>query len=136
MLLASRTFILEVPSYSSTRSLVRYFEFRKQDKAVDKTLLIVGQDATETFYSLHRHEVLDKPQYQRLVIGTIKDEKPQIFSRIPGALSTVPYAEPTWLTAGYYSPYFKEVSETRPISTLQLTFRSDPEPQTPTKGYA
>lgn len=72
----------------------------------------MGQDATEIFYGLHRHEVLDKPQYQRLVIGTIKDEKPQIFSRITGGLSTVPYAEPTWLTDGYYSPYYKEVSLT------------------------
>lgn len=25
-----------------------------------------------------------------------------------GALSEVPYAEPTWLTKGYHSPYYKE----------------------------
>ena len=28
---------------------------------------------------------------------------------MPGKLSKVPYAEPTWLTEGYHSPYFKEV---------------------------
>lgn len=71
----------------------------------------MGQDATETFYGLHRHEVLEKPQFIRLVVGTIKDEKPQIVGRVPGALSKVPYAEPTWLSEGYHSPYFTEVSQ-------------------------
>lgn len=28
---------------------------------------------------------------------------------MPGDISQVPYAEPTWLNDGYYSPYFKEV---------------------------
>ncbi|EAU85507.1 acyl-CoA dehydrogenase [Coprinopsis cinerea okayama7 len=69
---------------------------------------IAGQDATEAFYSLHRHEVLEKPQYQRLVIGTIEGEKSKIHGRIPGELSKVPYAEPTWLSAGYHSPYYSE----------------------------
>lgn len=72
----------------------------------------VGQDATEAFYGLHRHEVLERPQYARLQIGTIKDEKATIVSKVPGELSQVPYAEPTWLTQGYHSPYFKEVSAT------------------------
>lgn len=27
---------------------------------------------------------------------------------LPGAISKVPYGEPTWLTKGYRSPYFKE----------------------------
>jgi cytochrome b involved in lipid metabolism len=36
---------------------------------------IVGQDATEAFFSLHRHEVLERPQYQRLQIGTVQGEK-------------------------------------------------------------
>ncbi|KDQ16196.1 hypothetical protein BOTBODRAFT_30921 [Botryobasidium botryosum FD-172 SS1] len=69
---------------------------------------VAGQDATEHFYSLHRHEVLLKPGYARLQIGTITGEKPQINVNTVGALSKVPYAEPTWLTEGYYSPYFKE----------------------------
>ncbi|KAG8840039.1 hypothetical protein FRB91_006602, partial [Serendipita sp. 411] len=69
---------------------------------------VAGQDATKIFYSLHRHEVLTKPGYMRLQIGTLKDEQPTILALQPGALSSVPYAEPTWLTAGYFSPYFNE----------------------------
>ena len=54
--------------------------------------------------------MLEKPQYQRLVVGTIVDEKPVLHGRVSGALSTIPYGEPTWLTQGYYSPYYKEAS--------------------------
>ncbi|KAG6857227.1 hypothetical protein H0H87_007646 [Tephrocybe sp. NHM501043] len=69
---------------------------------------IAGQDATETFFSLHRYEVLQRPQFARLQIGTVLGEKQVIFPRGPGALSKVPYAEPTWLTEGYHSPYYKD----------------------------
>ncbi|RPD61123.1 acyl-CoA dehydrogenase NM domain-like protein [Lentinus tigrinus ALCF2SS1-7] len=69
---------------------------------------IAGQDATEAFYGLHRHEVLLKPQYQRLQIGVLKDEKSVIYSAIPGQLSSVPYAEPLGLTPGYHSPYYTD----------------------------
>jgi hypothetical protein len=72
-------------------------------------LPIAGKDATEAFFSLHRYEVLEKPQYQRLQIGVINGEKSVIHARIPGELSKVPYAEPTWLTEGYHSPYYSEV---------------------------
>ncbi len=68
-----------------------------------------GQDATEAFYGLHRHEVILKPQYQRLQIGVLKDEKSVIYSSIPGELSKVPYAEPLGLTPGYHSPYYNDV---------------------------
>lgn len=68
-----------------------------------------GQDATEAFYGLHRHEVLDKPQYKRLQIGVIADEKSVIHGKVVGELSKVPYAEPTWLSKGYHSPYYSEV---------------------------
>lgn len=71
---------------------------------------IAGQDATEAFYGLHRHEIVEKPQYARLQIGTVKDENPVICGRIEGALSDVPYAEPTWLSKGFKSPYYKDVS--------------------------
>ncbi|KAH8831752.1 acyl-CoA dehydrogenase [Flagelloscypha sp. PMI_526] len=74
---------------------------------------VAGQDATEAFYSLHRHEVLERPQYQRLQIGTIDGETPQIIGRVPGALSTVPYGEPTWLSQGYFSPYYTEAPNHR-----------------------
>ncbi|OJA14126.1 hypothetical protein AZE42_05033 [Rhizopogon vesiculosus] len=69
---------------------------------------IAGQDATEAFYGLHRHEVLLRPQYARLQLGSIEGEGSVIYSREQGKLSDVPYAEPTWLSAGYYSAYFKE----------------------------
>lgn len=68
-----------------------------------------GQDVTEQFYALHRHEVLQRPQYARLQVGTIQGEQPLIASRVTGELSSVPYAEPTWLSQGYHSPYYKEV---------------------------
>ena len=70
-----------------------------------------GQDATEAFFSLHRYEILEKPQYQRLQIGFIDGEKSVIHGRIAGELSRVPYAEPTWLSPGYYSPYYSEVKD-------------------------
>ncbi|KAF8273260.1 acyl-CoA dehydrogenase NM domain-like protein [Lactarius quietus] len=68
---------------------------------------IAGQDATEAFYSLHRHEVLERPQYQRLQIGYIDGETPSVGGGV-GQISKVPYAEPTWLVEGYHSPYYKE----------------------------
>jgi hypothetical protein len=71
---------------------------------------IAGQDATEAFYGLHRHDVITKPQYARLQIGAIASEKSVIHSKISGELSKVPYAEPTWLSEGYYSPYYKDVN--------------------------
>jgi predicted heme/steroid binding protein len=67
---------------------------------------VAGQDATEAFYGLHKHEILERPQYRRLQIGTIKDETPLIVSNTAGEISHVPYAEPTWLTDGFYSPYY------------------------------
>lgn len=72
-------------------------------------LQTAGQDATEAFYGLHRHEVLLKPQYKRLQIGVIQGEKSVIHGGIPGELSQVPYAEPLGITEGYHSPYYTEV---------------------------
>ncbi|KAF8962776.1 acyl-CoA dehydrogenase [Flammula alnicola] len=69
---------------------------------------IAGKDATEAFYGLHRHEVILKPQYARLQIGVIEGEKSVIYGRVVGELSKVPYAEPTWLSEGYHSPYYTE----------------------------
>ncbi|KIW72249.1 hypothetical protein PV04_00457 [Phialophora macrospora] len=67
---------------------------------------IAGQDATTAFYNLHRHEVLQK--YANLCIGTIEGEKPEVIDRQPGDLSTVPYAEPVWLTPQFKSPYYND----------------------------
>ena len=70
---------------------------------------IAGQDVTEAFYSLHRHEILQKSQFKRLQIGTIQGEEPVIVSQARGQLSAIPYAEATWQTQGYFSPYYNEV---------------------------
>lgn len=67
-----------------------------------------GKDATQAFFGLHRHEVLLKPQYARLQIGKIQGQEECIKPLAPGELSQVPYAEPTWLTKGYHSPYYSD----------------------------
>ena len=68
-----------------------------------------GQDATEAFFGLHRHEVLERPQYKRLQIAVIDNEEPQLIGRVKGEINKVPYAEPSWLVEGFHSPYYKEV---------------------------
>ena len=67
---------------------------------------VAGQDATQAFYNLHRHEVLQK--YTDLCIGTIEGEKPEVIDQGPGDLSQVPYGEPLWLTPAFKSPYYKD----------------------------
>lgn len=89
---------------------VRYTHQGRLDTRVTNAVRTAGQDATEAFYGLHKHEVIIKPQYARLQIGFIEGEQPTIRARDVGELSTVPYAEPTWLTPGCYSPYFTDVS--------------------------
>ncbi|KAF8211642.1 acyl-CoA dehydrogenase/oxidase [Mycena galopus ATCC 62051] len=69
---------------------------------------VAGKDATQVFFGLHRLEVLQRPQYARLQIGTIQGEKPMIKPLGPGEVSKVPYAEPTWLASGFKSPYYTE----------------------------
>ncbi|KAB5592021.1 Long-chain specific acyl-CoA dehydrogenase [Ceratobasidium theobromae] len=69
---------------------------------------VAGKDATEAFFSLHRQEVLSKPQYARLQIGTIQGESKQIKPLAPGEISKVPYAEPSWLTPGFHSAYYTD----------------------------
>ncbi|BEI91269.1 uncharacterized protein CcaverHIS019_0400890 [Cutaneotrichosporon cavernicola] len=69
---------------------------------------VAGKDATTVFFGLHRHEVLTKPQYRRLIVGQIEGEKEKIRTPQPGDLSRVPYGEPTWLNPAYHTPYFNE----------------------------
>ncbi|BGP14303.1 hypothetical protein JCM10213_009164 [Rhodosporidiobolus nylandii] len=69
-------------------------------------LQVAGKDATEAFFGMHRAEVLNK--YGRYIIGTVENEKPRIILNTPGTLSPVPYAEPTWLSEGYKSPYYSD----------------------------
>jgi len=67
---------------------------------------VAGQDATQAFYNLHRHEVLVK--YADLCIGTLQGEKSEVIEPHPGDLSQVPYAEPLWLTPAFKSPYYND----------------------------
>ena len=67
---------------------------------------VAGQDATQAFYNLHRHEVLQK--YPDLCIGSIEGEKPEVIEVRAGDLSQVPYGEPLWLTPAFKSPYYNE----------------------------
>lgn len=67
---------------------------------------VAGQDATEAFYNLHRHEVLQ--QYSELCIGTLEGEQPEVIDSKPGDLSKVPYAEPLWLSPPFQTPYYRE----------------------------
>ncbi|KAI0699820.1 acyl-CoA dehydrogenase NM domain-like protein [Cytidiella melzeri] len=69
---------------------------------------IAGQDATQAFFGLHRHEVLLRPQYARLQIGTIEGQEEAVRPLAADEISQVPYAEPMWLSTGYHSPYFNE----------------------------
>ena len=72
---------------------------------------VAGQDATEAFFGLHLYEVLQRPQYKRLQVGTIEGEEPQLHGRIDGEVSKVPYAEPSWLVEAYNSPFYKKVRD-------------------------
>ncbi|KIY72393.1 acyl-CoA dehydrogenase NM domain-like protein [Cylindrobasidium torrendii FP15055 ss-10] len=69
---------------------------------------VAGQDATEAFFSLHLQEVLQRPQYKRLQIGTVAGDEQLVRYRVPGDMSNTPYGEPTWLTPAFKSPYYSE----------------------------
>jgi len=72
------------------------------------TEAIAGKDATQAFFGLHRHEVLLRPQYARLQIGTLEGEEPLVKPLETGEPSRVPYAEPSWLSQGYHSAFYTE----------------------------
>ncbi|KAH8995027.1 peroxisomal acyl-CoA-dehydrogenase [Lactarius akahatsu] len=88
--------------------LSRFADLHPGGRAVLVDSEVAGQDATEAFYGLHRHEVLERPQYARLQVGVVRGEKSVITGRLIGGLSKVPYGEPTYLTEGFHSPYYTE----------------------------
>ncbi|WFD33823.1 hypothetical protein MCUN1_000643 [Malassezia cuniculi] len=67
---------------------------------------VAGQDATEFFFGLHTIDVLQK--YERFAIAQIEGEEREIHYPVPGELSRVPFAEPTWLVKTFKNPYYKE----------------------------
>ncbi|KAN0113429.1 Acyl-CoA dehydrogenase/oxidase, N-terminal and middle domain containing protein [Russula decolorans] len=86
----------------------RFADLHPGGRSVLVDSAVAGQDATEAFYGLHRHEVLERPQYARLQIGVLRGEQSVITGRLVGGLSSVPFAEPTYLTEGFHSPYYTE----------------------------
>jgi len=83
-------------------------KFAKLHPGGKQTLLdYAGTDATEDFFGLHRHEVLDK--YKRLKKGRLEDAGPPGPSAADafGSISKVPFGEPSHLQ-GIPSPFFKE----------------------------
>lgn len=98
--------------------------------------LPAGCDATDAFYSLHRHEVFEKPQFQRLQIGTLVGEQSKCYGRVPGSVSSVPYAEPNWLSPAYHSAYYNEVRESVNLVARTCCNEEDfAESQTISKGH-
>lgn len=116
----SKTFTLGVLQFYLTRKLVRITRVQLQ-LFQSQACSSAGQDATEAFYGLHRHEVLQRPQYKRLQIGTIQGQKSVIYDRMFGEISQVPYAEPTWLTPGYFSPYYSDVRKVSNLFSQKVT---------------
>ncbi|KIM20508.1 hypothetical protein M408DRAFT_135293 [Serendipita vermifera MAFF 305830] len=72
---------------------------------------VAGKDATTAFFSLHRAEVLAKPAYKRLIVGSLPKSistGPKLLPPKHDELSKVPYGEAMWLGDGYSSAYHNE----------------------------
>ncbi|KAI0922057.1 hypothetical protein AcW1_004131 [Taiwanofungus camphoratus] len=93
---------------SKVYNISRFADLHPGGTGILLTESIAGKDATQAFFGLHRHEVLLRPQYARLQIGTIAGEEPIIKPLAAGEASQVPYAEPSWLASGFFSPYYNE----------------------------
>ncbi|KAF8674029.1 Acyl-CoA dehydrogenase NM domain-like protein [Rhizoctonia solani] len=93
---------------SDVYDLSRFANIHPGGKAVLFDSAIAGQDATEAFFSVHRSDVLEKPQYARLKIGTLLGKSRTTEVDKSDMLSQVPYAEPTWLLPEFKSPYYKK----------------------------
>ncbi|KAI5122122.1 hypothetical protein M0805_000770 [Coniferiporia weirii] len=86
----------------------RFADLHPGGAAVLLAKSIAGKDATDAFFGLHRHEVLLRPQYARLQIGTLAGRTELVKPLAADALSSVPYAEPTWLADGFHNPYYSD----------------------------
>ncbi|TFL05447.1 acyl-CoA dehydrogenase/oxidase [Pterulicium gracile] len=89
---------------------------------------VAGQDATEAFFGLHRHEVLLRPQYAKLQIGVVEGEQELVKKPVAGSVSKVPYAEPTWLAEGFRSPYYTD-NHRKYQSALRKFFEEEVQPE-------
>ncbi|KAJ1307717.1 hypothetical protein OPQ81_001806 [Rhizoctonia solani] len=93
---------------SDVYDLSRFASLHPGGKAVLFDPTVAGKDATEAFFSVHRSDVLEKPQFARLKIGTLLGKSRAAETDQLDRLSKVPYAEPTWLLPEFKSPYYKE----------------------------
>ncbi|KAF8486125.1 hypothetical protein DFH94DRAFT_688483 [Russula ochroleuca] len=101
--------------------LSRFANLHPGGRAVLVDSPVAGQNAIETFYDLHRHEVLERSQYARLQI-VLRGEQCVITGRLVGGLSSVPFAESTYPSKGFYSPYYTEVRVCMPAYALARGF--------------
>ncbi|KAG8747354.1 hypothetical protein FRC10_001533 [Ceratobasidium sp. 414] len=93
---------------SDVYDLSRFMGLHPGGKAVLLDATIAGQDATEAFFAVHRADVLGKPQYARLRIGSLAGKPRTENVSVDDRLSHVPYGEPTWLSPNFTSPYYNE----------------------------
>ncbi|KAG8773063.1 hypothetical protein FRC12_002751 [Ceratobasidium sp. 428] len=93
---------------SDVYDVSRFVHLHPGGKAVLFDRTIAGQDATEAFFAVHRAEVLEKPQYARLRIGSLTEKSKTKENSAEDRLSKVPYGEPTWLLPKFTSPYYNE----------------------------
>ncbi|KAL5488375.1 hypothetical protein ACEPAI_6483 [Sanghuangporus weigelae] len=93
---------------SKVYDVSRFAQLHPGGAAVLLSKNIAGQDATDIFFGLHRHEILLRPQYARLQVGTVAGLNELVKRPAPDALSAVPYAEPAWLSEGFRSPYYND----------------------------
>ncbi|KAF8338967.1 acyl-CoA dehydrogenase/oxidase [Cantharellus anzutake] len=89
-------------------NLSRFAGLHPGGKAVLLDDDVRGKDCTDLFYSLHRSEVLLRPQYGRLQVGVVKGKTEKLRPLPAGSLSPVPYGEPQWLVKPFKSPYYNE----------------------------
>ncbi|KAG8765620.1 hypothetical protein FRC12_007395, partial [Ceratobasidium sp. 428] len=97
---------------SDVYDVSRFVHLHPGGKAVLFDRTIAGQDATEAFLAIHRAEVLEKPQYTRLRIGSLIEKLRTKENSAEYRLSKVPYGEPTWLLPNFTSPYYNESHRT------------------------
>ncbi|KAB5596150.1 Long-chain specific acyl-CoA dehydrogenase [Ceratobasidium theobromae] len=93
---------------SDVYDLSRFADLHPGGKNVLFDSTVAGQDASEAFFSVHRSDVLEKPQYAKLRIGTLVGRSRKSDVTKLDRISVVPYGEPTWLLPEFKSPYYKE----------------------------
>jgi len=84
-----------------------------------------GQDATEVFYSLHKHEIITGKFGPRLMVGSIKGESSKIAAANNWSdLSVVPFGESPHFQRGFQpTPYYNVTHETFKLGCRKIIER-------------